>query len=288
MKKERIDLEKHVILDKSEGIATITLNNPDALNALNESMNDEIIHYIETDFIHDDDSRVLVITGGDAKKPAFCSGFDVRDLTYQVDAPERSDAPRKSTVLSRRTSEFRKLTIPHARLTLVLQSVDKPIIAAVNGVAAGSGLALAFACDIRIASEKARFTTTWSRIGCQTNWGVTWFLPRLVGIEKALELAWTSEILDAGEAARIGLVSKVVPENALMDTVMELARKLVKGPPLAMQMNKRTMLQGLGMTLEQTLYYENWVQKGLLNTPDAAEGVQSFLEKRPPEFTGKL
>ena len=286
MKKEHIILEKNLILDKSEGVATITLNNPDALNALNESMNDEIIHYIETDFNYDDDSRVLVFTGGDAKKPAFCSGFDVRDLTGPVGMPVHSDAPGKKG-LARRTSEFRKLIIPHARLILILQKVDKPVIAAVNGVTAGSGLALALACDIRIASESARFTTTWSRIGCQTNWGVTWFLPRLVGIEKALELAWTSEILGASEAERIGLVSKVVPENELMPAVMELAGKLVKGPPLAMQMNKRTMLQGLGMTLEQTLYYENWVQKGLLHTEDATEGVQSFLEKRPPEFKGK-
>jgi 2-(1,2-epoxy-1,2-dihydrophenyl)acetyl-CoA isomerase len=172
-------------------------------------------------------------------------------------------------------------------LHLLMQRCDKPIIGAINGVAVGGGLDLACACDIRIAPESARFAEVFVRRGMMPASGGTYFLPRLVGIDRACLMAWTGDMIDAREAERIGLVTMVVPDDELELATMELAEKLAKGPPLAIQRTKRAIYEGLEMDLEETLRYIGPIISELNQTEDHKEGARAFVEKREPVFRGE-
>jgi 2-(1,2-epoxy-1,2-dihydrophenyl)acetyl-CoA isomerase len=168
-----------------------------------------------------------------------------------------------------------------------MQKMNKPVIAAINGIAAGGGLDAACACDIRIASDKATFSSVFVRRGIVPTMGGTYFLPRLVGVDKACELIWTGDLIDAREALRIGLVTKVVPHDELEAATEELAEKLAKGPPLAIARSKGMIYQGLDMELERAMddIMEAWIT--LSRTEDHREALSAFLEKREPLFKGR-
>ena len=213
-----------IIYTKKEGVATITLNRPDARNSYSSEML-EGIYYSMEDAAKDDGVRVLVLTGAGQ---AFCAGADVKAMTEKFDQPSGKQEEREQKV-----SEM--------QVHSCLDRFEKPLIAAVNGVAAGGGLDFALACDIRIASDRARFAEVYIRRGLLPLGGGTYYLPRLVGIDRACLLILTGDMIDAKEAERIGLVTMVVPHKELESATWELAAKLIKTSPLAIRKAKRAI-----------------------------------------------
>ncbi len=263
---------EHLIYAKEEGIATITLNRPQKLNAFTSAMYQGLSEILE-DVARDEEVRVVVVTGTGR---AFCVGADVKGLEQGL-----AKQPKAPPQTEPSTDVVRKI------LTVPLQEMDKPVIAAINGIAAGGGLDAACACDIRIASDRATFSSVFVRRGLLPTMGGTYFLPRLIGIDKACELIWTGDLIDAGEAERIGLVTRVVPHEELQAATEELAIKLVKGPPLAIARSKKVIYEGLNMELEsalQDIMQEYW---SLSQTEDHREALRAFLEKREPVFKGR-
>lgn len=259
-----------IIYTKEDGIASITLNRPDTRNAFSPEMSKSIYQAIE-DATKDDKVRVLVLTGAGQ---AFSTGGDVKAMAQRSSQPS-GEGERKEPGVSNRS------------LYVLLHRLEKPVIAAINGVAAGGGLDLALACDIRIASDRARFAEVYIRRGLIPAGGGTYFLPRLVGIDRACQLIWTGDMVDAREAERIGLVTMVVPHEDLESATRELAEKLAKAPPLAIQRAKRAIYEGLRMDLESTLEYIAPIIKELQGTEDHKEGARAFVEKREPVFKGR-
>jgi len=259
-----------LLVSREEGVTTVTLNRPERLNAFNTLMRQEITRIAE-ELKDDEETRVIVITGAGR---AFCAGGDVREMANRTGAPPAGD-PRDN---------FRQGGM---RAVLALREIDKPIIAAVNGPAAGGGMGLALCCDIRIASENATFGQVFVKRGLVPDWGASWFLPRLVGTSKACELIWTGEMIDANEAERLGIVSRVVPADDLLKVSKELAAKIAKGAPLAIRMSKLAIFKGLQMDLATELEFEAYGQAVCMRTEDHREGVKAFLEKREPVFKGR-
>ncbi|MFC1965650.1 enoyl-CoA hydratase/isomerase family protein [Chloroflexota bacterium] len=211
---------KDIIYTKEEGIATITLNRPDARNSYIPEML-EGIFYAMKDAAEDDGVRVLVLTGAGQ---AFCAGADVKAMAERVDRTSGEHREREQRVIE-------KQRVFEKQFFASLHRFEKPLIAAVNGVAAGAGLDIALGCDFRIASDKARFAEVFIRRGLIPVGGGTYYLPRLVGIDRACLLILTGDMVDAKEAERIGLVTMVVPHEELESATWELAAKLVKAPP---------------------------------------------------------
>jgi len=263
---------EHLIYAKEEGIATITINRPQKLNAFTSAMYQGLSEIID-DVARDDGVRVLVITGTGR---AFCVGADVKGLEQGL--PKRPQPYAQPKPSADAVSKI--LTVP-------LQRMDKPVIAAINGIAAGGGLDTACACDIRIASERATFSSVFVRRGLLPTMGGTYFLPRLIGIDKACELIWTGDLIDAWEAERIGLVTRVVPHEELKAATEELTTKLIKGPPLAIARAKKVIYDGLNMDLESALRDIMREYTALSQTEDHREALRAFLEKREPVFKGR-
>ncbi len=261
--------EQDVLLKKDGGVATVTLNRPDKMNALIPAISEGIYNSL-SDAAADPDVRVIVLTGTGR---AFCAGADVSAMAQRASQPTPTEAP----------SAMRPGRV---HIALLIQSCDKPVIAAINGVAVGVGLDLALACDIRIASDEARLSEAYIRRGMLPAGGGSFFLPRLLGIDRALLVAWTGDMIDAKEAERIGLVTMVVPHAQLTDATRDLAERLAKGPALAVQKTKRAIYDGLSMTLKDHLEYTAAVRRDLLKTEDHKEGTTSFVEKRAPRFKG--
>ena len=263
-----------IILQKSEGVATLTLNRPRKFNAVNIDMLRELLAAID-EVSQDDGVRALVVTGSE---PAFCTGADIEMAREMMESPSWEEMPLRD--------RLRPIERWYS-VVLQLQGVDKPVIAAVNGLAVGGGLVLAMMADIRIASEKATFSQIFARRGLPDG-ASTYFLPKLVGIAKACELAFTGKIIDAREAERIGLVNQVVPHDELIKTAQELAADIAKGPRIAIQLAKQALHRGITSTdLAAHLEYERNVVLISVATEDFKEGVRSFLEKREPIFWGK-
>ena len=259
-----------IIYTCENGIATMTLNRPDKMNALIPSMRDSMYRVVE-DVSRDKAVRVLIITGAGR---AFCSGADVKSLAES--SSHTASQKRRREAVSRYVS-----------LHILMQKCEKPIIAAVNGVAAGAGLDLAMACDIRIASDQARFAELYVRRGILPAEGGTYLLPRLVGIDKACQLIWTGDMIDAKEAERIGLVTMVVPHDELEIATRELAEKLAKASPLVIQKSKLAIYEGLDMDLEATMKYIQLLMRQIQQSEDYKEGTRAFMEKREPVFRGE-
>lgn len=259
---------QYVLFSKEESIGTITLNRPEAMNALGGGMRQEILSALEV-AVADPQVKVIVITGAGK---AFCAGGDVNEFVSGT-RPE-ADLPFDQ----RPTRD---------KIVLLLQSTGKPVIASVNGVAAGGGCNLALACDMRIASDRARFAEVFVRRGLHPDWGGTWFLPRLVGYAKAAELIFSGEVIDAQEALRLGLVNKVVPHEELPKATKEFAMKFIKNAPIPISLAKRALQNYHRLDLTQALDYERLAQTICWETEDRAEGMKSFIEKREPFFKGK-
>lgn len=259
---------EEIILSKEEGIATLTFNRPDRLNALTPRMLWLELPSAIEDMALDDDVRVVIVTGAGK---GFCSGADIRGIAEGSGVEYKSPEPKA----------------PRYGLIHRFRNLPKPTIAAINGVAAGAGFSWALLCDIRIASENARFSMAFVRRGLIPDAGGTFLLPRLVGTGKALELIYTGDIIDVSEAERIGLVNRVVPADDLMPVTRELAARIAKGPPLALASAKRVVYQWLEKDLMEQLEYEAYQQTLLRQTEDFQEGVKAFVEKREAIFRGK-
>ena len=260
---------KCLIYEVEDHIATLTLNRPERLNALGDTLREDL-HDAITTASGDSDVRAIIVTGAGR---GFCSGGDVKAMN---EAKER----RETSPIMDKIAPSRDLTV------LAMRDAPKPVIAAVNGPAAGAGMNLALACDIRIASSAARFGETFVKRGLHVDWGGTYFLPRIVGMAKACELIFTGDIIDAEEALALGLVSQVVAPEALMDTVRALARKMAAGPPIAIRLAKRALYHSQECDLRAALEYETYAQNICRETEDAREGIRAFVEKRAPNFSG--
>ncbi len=260
---------ENVLLSVNNHVAVITLNRPGRMNAFGGSMRQEIVGVLEQ-VAHDAEIRCVVITGAGK---AFCTGGDVDEFaTGEVQA------------LSKEVSSER-----HAmcKAVLAINTMEKPVIAAVNGIAAGGGCNLALACDMRIASENARFSQIFTKRGVHPDWGGIYFLPRLVGYAKACELIFTAEIIDAPEALRIGLVNKVVPHDELERASLSLAMRIANNAPIPIAFAKRGLQSFQRWDLPQALDYEAYVLEVAMKSQDIIEGFTAFLEKREPNFKGR-
>ncbi len=253
------------------GVARLTLNKPEKLNALSWGSWAEIENAIAMAEA-DDEAKVVLITGSGR---GFCAGTDLTTSTQEHDWPSRPFIGRQEKMRSRYLATAQ---VYHCR---------KPTIAAVNGAAVGAGFSLAMACDIRVASEAARFSAIFVKRAIVADTGCTWFLPRLVGMEQALKMMYTGDIIDAAEALRIGLVSEVVPAEQLQDRSLALARQIASGPSLAIELMKRLAHEGMDRGLDAQIEMEQFLQGVTHNTEDAAEGRKSFLERREPVFKGR-
>ena len=259
---------KHLLIEQDGAVLTIIMNRPEKLNAFNDVMLQEMSEVAEA-AARDDAIRCVVITGAGR---AFGSG---QDLT--------SFAPRSSTSNPPRVSEH--LTKYH-RLVLALRGMPKPVIAAVQGVAAGISCNIALACDLRIAADNARFIEAFARIGLVPDGGGGFFLPRLVGMGKALEMSMLADEVSGPEAERIGLVNKCVPLAEFEATTKALAQRLARGPTRTYALIKQLIYTSVDSDLETTLKLEGELQDQAFETADHREGVTAFLEKRAAQFSG--
>jgi len=256
-----------LILTRVNGVATIMLNRPEVLNALNAKSSEELGMAIE-EAGTDAAVRVLIITGAGR---GFCAGGDMKDLPVSAGNMVASTEALESW----------------HKILLSIRRLEKPVIAAINGVAVGGGLDLALMCDIRIASENARFGEAYVRVGGVPDSGGTYLLPRLIGAARACEMLFTGDMIDAREAERIGLVNKMVPADKLQSATGELAARIAAGPPLSIGLTKRAIYMGANQDIESALRYIALITGLCLQTDDASEGIKAFAEKRRPEFKGK-
>ena len=268
---------KSIIFEKDGGVATITLNRPEKLNALSPDLGKEVARAVD-DVMGDNNSRVLIVTGAGR---GFCSGVDL-GLVTQLNKGE-------ITLDSLLGADPRDIVHHDNMLGAIikLQNMDKPVIAAINGPAVGAGMSLAFVADIRIASDKATFGMIFTKRGLVPDGGTSWLAPRILGMSKACEMAFTGDIIDAQEAYRIGMVSRVVPHEEMMKEARALADKIAQGPPIAVQLTKHVLRAGQGTELPVQMLYELYLQGLVAVTEDCKEGVAAFIEKRPPIFKGK-
>ena len=268
-----MDFEE-ILYETADGVATITLNRPEKLNAFTSRMLEEWEAAIER-ARDDDDVRAVVITGSGR---GFCAGMDVRQEA-SGDGVLRSESGPAQRRNSLRYSVHR---VPRA-----LHLLDKPYIAAVNGAAVGAGMDMASMADIRFAADTARFGMAYVRMGIIPGDGGCYFLPRLVGLQKALELIWTGQLFDAQEALRIGYVLRVYASDALLAETQAFARQLAEGPAVAIQLAKRLVYRSLETDLDHALDLAQSSMVIAQATEDAREGPRAFVEKRTPRFQGR-
>ncbi|MFQ5918010.1 MAG: enoyl-CoA hydratase/isomerase family protein, partial [Candidatus Binatia bacterium] len=249
--------------------ATVTFNRPESANALNSELGEEVIRALE-EIEKDENVRALVFTGAGR---VFSAGGDFKDMIHL-----QSASPME---IDRGLRMF--LSIP-----MKIRNLGIPVIAKINGDAMGSACCIALACDLRIASEKARFGLVFTRVGLSgADAGLSYFLPRVVGLGKACELLLTGAVIDAKEAECIGLVNKVVPPDEPNEVVAVLANRLAKGPTFALKMTKKALYNSLDNDVATQLDFEAYAQSLCFQTEDHKEGVKAFLEKRKPVFKGK-
>jgi len=257
-----------ILFDLTGGVARLTFNRPDRLNSFNTTMHAEVREALG--HVAGTDARVLVVTGAGR---GFCAGQDLGD---------RAVAPGGTAVDLGESIEKN-----YKPLVLALRSLKLPIIAAVNGVAAGAGANIALACDLVIAARSASFVQAFSKLGLVPDSGGTWFLPRLIGNARAIGLTLLGEKLSAEQAAQWGLIWRCVEDAELSSVVDGLATQLAAAPTRGLVRTKQALYEGWGRTLEQQLDIERDYQRELGYTADYAEGVAAFTQKRPPVFTGR-
>jgi len=256
---------KTVQLERDEPVGVVYLNQPEARNALSMEMQEELRIALEG-LARDGAVKAIVISG---RGTAFCAGGDLRTMG---DSKPFQGRQRMQNV---------------HRLVLALRNLEKPVIAAVNGPAFGAGWSLAMACDFVIASEKARFSLAFVKVGLIPDCGCLYLLPRVIGLPKAKELMMTGRVVEATEASALGLVNKVVPPEQLLPEALALARELAQGPPLALGLLKSIVNRTFETDFLRLLEEEAFAQDLCLQTEDHREGVRAFFEKRKPEFIGK-
>jgi 2-(1,2-epoxy-1,2-dihydrophenyl)acetyl-CoA isomerase len=254
-----------VLTEDQGGVRTLTLNRPDVLNAFDARLGEELLDALGA-AAESAEVRCVVLTGAGR---AFCSGADLRGHT-----------PGE-------TSLGTLVRTRYNRIILRLRTMDKPVIAAVNGIAAGAGCNLALAADLRVASDRASFIEVFTRVGLIPDSGGTWLLPRFVGVGRALEMMFFAEPIDAASAERFGLVNRVVAQDDLMPRTLEWAARLAEGPTRAYGLIKRGVDRALAVDLRAALDYEAYLQEIAGRSEDHREGVAAFLQKRAPSYAGR-
>jgi 2-(1,2-epoxy-1,2-dihydrophenyl)acetyl-CoA isomerase len=254
-----------LLAETQDGVRVLTLNRPDVLNAINAQMGADLLQALR-DAERAAEVRCVVLA---ASGRGFCAGADLRE---QVPG---------------QTSLGDLLRARYNGIVLRMRTMEKPVIAAINGVAAGAGCNLALAADLRIASDRANFIEAFSRVGLIPDSGGTWFLPRLVGMGRALEMMFFADPMDALTAERLGLVNRVVPHDDLMARAKEWAARLAAGPTRAYGLIKRGVNRALALDLQGALEYEAHLQEVAGRTQDHREGVAAFLAKRPAQYIGR-
>ncbi|MDO8491481.1 MAG: enoyl-CoA hydratase-related protein [Dehalococcoidia bacterium] len=275
-----MDFQDILYAKDSHGIVTVTLNRPEALNGTTPRMNRELAQAVRMAKA-DPEVKVLVVTGAGR---IFCAGIDLKGLTGKArDTAAWGDLPANASIEDKRGALRNNAhLLPRAMIDF-----DKPCIGAINGPAVGGGMDIASLCDIRIASEQARFAMSYVKVGATPAVGGCYLLPRIVGLTVACELIWTGRTIDAQEALKIGYVSKVVPHDDLMPAVMDLALQLAKGPSVAINMSKRLIYHCLNLDFARALDAHEWGMTIAQNTEDAREGPRAWAEKRAPQFKGR-
>ena len=258
-----------ILYTKSEGVARITLNRPERLNAINHELQEDILAALD-DIDGDPEARVVLITGAGR---AFCAGADIGGGGRRDD--EGSEGIRQGL---RRGVQ---------RVPLALQRFDKPTIAMINGLAVGGGFDYALACDIRIGCENSRFMVAFTRIGLFPGTGGTWLYPRAMGVAKALEMLFTGDFMEADEALRVGVLNRLVPASELEEFTMDMARRIAKGPPIAQRLAKLQVYKGLNMDFATALEVAAAAETITITSEDAKEGRLAFREKRAAMFRGR-
>jgi 2-(1,2-epoxy-1,2-dihydrophenyl)acetyl-CoA isomerase len=257
-----------VLEEQADTVMTLRLNRPEKLNALLPEMGRALVHGLLRGG-EDKSVRALVITGAGR---GFCAGGDLEFLR---------DVRKRKAV-----RELERLLVTGKEVCVAIASMTKPVIAAVNGPAAGGGMNLALACDMRIASDQARFAESFANIGLYPDYGGTYFLPRIVGTALAAELFYTAEILSAEDALRLGIVNRVFSKDKFEAEVKKIAEELGSAPPLALRDVKRTILGDDRRSLEEKLDEEIRLQLHCFESEDCLEGLNAFFEKRKPKFRG--
>ena len=285
-----------ILYTVNDRVATITLNRPERLNAWTRTMGEEVRSAMYG-AAGDDRIRVIILTG---QGRGFCSGGDMEDLETAVrqglSALKGTETAERaiSVISGTETEEERDGANPFGARSDFrkryswLPSIPKPIIAAVNGPAAGLGFIMALYCDLRFASEKARFSTAFSRRGLVAEHGISWILPRIVGLSNALDLLFSARMVDAEEARSLGLVNRVFPEGGLMEGVMAYAAELAASvSPRSLRVMKKQVYNAQFQTLAEATVAADEEQVLSMESEDFKEGIAHFLEKRPPAFTGR-
>lgn len=254
-----------LLVETRDGVRVITLNRPDVLNAISAQLGTELREALR-EAERASDVRCVLLTGAGR---GFCAGADLREQTPG------------------QTSVGDLLRTRYNGIVLRMRTMEKPVIAAVNGVAAGAGCNLALAADLRVASDRASFIEAFSRVGLIPDSGGTWLLPRLVGTGRALEMMFFADPVDAAAAERLGLVNRVVSHDDLMPRALEWAARLAAGPTRAYGLIKRGVNQAVSVALADSLEYEAQLQEIASRTEDHREGVAAFLARRPPAYSGR-
>jgi 2-(1,2-epoxy-1,2-dihydrophenyl)acetyl-CoA isomerase len=258
-----------IVVKKSRGIAEIYLNRSDSLNAIDRDMGEQLWNALE-DCERDNDVKVVVVKGIGR---AFCAGGDIKGM--------------KDSLNSNPNRFLKELTRPVHGAIVAIRNLSKPVIAQVNGPAYGAGFGLVLACDLVIASDKAIFCQAFANIGATPDSSSTFFLPRLVGLQKASEIFFFAKMIGAEEGYQLGFVNRVVPEGKIDEITQELAMKLAKGPSMVYSKIKRLINSGILQTIETQLEDERQLVSESGTTEDFKEGVRAFFEKRQPEFKGE-
>jgi len=264
---------EHITLTRNdEGIVTLTLSRPETRNSMTPAMGEEVVAAVE-EVRNDSGARVFVLTGAGK---AFSSGGDLGMLARDSGAVKDTGGPSMAGSPRGFYTRF-----------LAIRSLAIPTIAAINGHAIGAGLCIALACDLRVATNDAKMGMTFTKLGIHPGMGATYFLPRLIGVARAADLFFTGRIIDAAEADRLGLITRVVPREHFSDAVMALAREIAGCGPIAVRMTKKAIYRGVEHSLDDMLDFESLQQGITFTTADAREGVLAVMEKRAPKFRGE-
>ncbi len=271
------EVERSVLFRKEGNIGIITMNRPERLNAVTPGMLDRVKTLL-TEKGAEEDVRVLLITGAGR---AFCSGADLKLSAERLD--KGLALPIDRWVIP---GPGWRRAHPENDLAIVARNCDVPLIAAVNGPAVGVGLLLALFCDIRVASESAKFGAFWIKQGVSPGPGACTFLPRIIGLGNAFRLIYTADYIDAQAALRMGLVNEVVPDNQLMLSAMDMAKRIAAMPAVGISLARRALLKASALNLEAEVEWSSWMQSVGRQTKDRQEGTKAFVEKREPQYGG--